>query len=862
MKLAIRLAVLFSLALVLTVRGAADYNVVWNSPGKDARDSMPLGNGDIGINAWAETNGDVCFYISKTDSWDDNGRLLKVGKVRLKLDPAPSMSPFRQELSLADAAITVSYGDGALLRLWVDANNPVIHVESVGAKQVGATAAIELWRTAPFELPSIEISDVMTDHEKPNNMHGPTVVEPDTLLKDQSNRIGWFHHNIKSVGPALHAEVQGMTGYHRDDPLLHRTFGAVITAPEAKRLDDTHLKSTGGAFAIHVLTRHPASPEQWLADMDGMIKKAGEPNFATHQKWWMDFWDRSWIRASSKTDSPFMPRNNHQLRLGEDQNGQSRFRGEIRNSKLPESLEGQFTLAAEVKPAENETGRIFDKITPGGADGFPLDAYPGNSLRLIVGSQQCNVKGALPPGQWAKVELAATKDGWSVRLNGETVMALPGGDDAAYVSQMYALQRFIDACGGRGRYPIKYNGSIFTVPSPGAPGDADYRRWGPGFWWQNTRLPYFSMPAAGDFDLMEPLFRMYVDDFLPLNEYRTKQYFGIANAAYYVECVQFWGDVFNESYGWQLMSERHDPLQTARWHKWEWVGGLELVSLLLDRYDYSPDKTLLEKRIIPTANAVLRFFNGFYKTNATGTLVMTPSQACETWWDCTNPMPEVAGLHSICARLLALPESATPADGRAFWKELQAKLPALPARDTPSGKALAPAERFENKSNCENPELYAVFPFRLCSFEKDNRELGIQALEQRSDRGHMGWRQDDLFMTYLGLTNQARQAIVSRARSHDPTMRFPAFWGPNYDWTPDQCHGGVLARTFQSMLMQTEGNKIYLLPAWPKDWDVSFKLHAPGNTTVEGVYRGGNFESLNVTPNSRTKDLVLPQPSH
>ena len=407
-----------------------------------------------------------------------------------------------------------------------------------------------------------------------------------------------------------------------------------------------------------------------------------------------------------------------------------------------------------------------------------------------------------------------------------------------------------------GALSIKYNGSIFTVPCPGAPGDADYRRWGPGYWWQNTRLPYFSMPAAGDLDLMEPLFRMYVDDLLPLNTYRTQRYFGLDGAAYYIECIHFWGDVFNECYGWQPMSERTDPLQTSRWHKWEWVAGPELVSLLLDRYEYAPDARLLQQRILPTASAVLRFFQGYYKTDASGKLVMTPSQACETWWDCTNPMPEVAGLRSVTARLLALPESATTADDRAFWRAFQAKLPLLPVRDTPAGQALAPAERFESKQNIENPELYAVFPFRLCSFEKDNRELGIRALDLRLDRGHSGWRQDDLFMTHLGLAEQARQAIVSRARAHDPNMRFPAFWGPNYDWTPDQCHGGVLMRTLQTMLMQTEGERVFLLPAWPKEWDVDFKLRAPRDTTVEGRVRNGSILGLKVTPESRRKDVV------
>jgi hypothetical protein len=113
-------------------------------------------------------------------------------------------------------------------------------------------------------------------------------------------------------------------------------------------------------------------------------------------------------------------------------------------------------------------------------------------------------------------------------------------------------------------------------------------------------------------------------------------------------------------------------------------------------------------------------------------------------------------------------------------------------------------------------------------------------------------------MAYLGLTDDARNAIVSRARSHDRGERFPAFWGPNYDWTPDQDHGGVLMKAFQAMLLQTDGKKVFLLPAWPNDWNVEFKLHAPQQTTVEGVYRDGKLASLKVTPESRAKDIVQP----
>lgn len=55
--------------------------VVWTSPSSNALGSMPLGSGDLSLNAWVETNGDLLFYLGKSDSWEDNSRLTKLGKV-------------------------------------------------------------------------------------------------------------------------------------------------------------------------------------------------------------------------------------------------------------------------------------------------------------------------------------------------------------------------------------------------------------------------------------------------------------------------------------------------------------------------------------------------------------------------------------------------------------------------------------------------------------------------------------------------------------------------------------------------------------------------------------------------------------
>jgi alpha-L-fucosidase 2 len=728
------------------------YNVVWDSPSADHHGSMPLGNGDIALNAWFTKAGDLQFYIAKTDAWDDNARLVKVGKVRVHFEPNPVVSgqAFRQELRLSEGCLEVSIGEArakSTIRLWVDANHPVIHITAQASSPIQATAFVELWRTNQHELAEVQCSDVMNEPGKPQNKHAPTILEPDTVLAGQRDRIGWFHHNVKSVGPRMLAEVQGLTGFAQTDPLLHRTFGAVVTARKGERMNDTSLlspASTSHQFSIYVLTSHPSTAERWLDEMDETIRRVESRSFTArlraHQVWWREFWGRSWIRASADA-----------------------------NAERP-------------------------------------------------GSSPVN--------------------------------------EPVWVSQMYHLQRFVTACAGRGAYPIKFNGSLFTVPPGPTEDDPDYRRWGPGYWWQNTRLPYISLCTSGDFDLQQPLFKMYAEQLLPLAKYRTKLYLG-HEGAYYPECIMFWGAVFSETYGWTPFERRQDKLQESGWHKWEWVGGLELTWMMLDYFEHTLDRHFLQHTALPFAHEILTFFDQHYSTNAEGKLVMHPSQALETWWRCTNAAPELAGCFAVSERLLGLPRELAPAGDRELWLRLRSKLPPIPTREVSGRKALAPAEFFAEKNNIENPELYAVFPFRLFAFNRPSADWALAAFEHRWDRGNSGWRQDDIFMAYLSLTDQVREAMVSRARSHDAGERFPAFWGPNYDWTPDQDHGSVLMKTLQAMLLQTDGRKIFLLPAWPKEWDVEFRLHAPQQTVIEGSYHQGKLDRLQVTPRSRRQDLVI-----
>ncbi len=880
---------------------------------------MPLGNGDISLNVWVNPGGDLLFYAGKTDSWGDNGRLLKLGKLRFRVRGAAPFRgrPFSQTLRISGGVFLFSCGKGEGAwkgRVWVDANHPVVIVEFRGKKPFSVEARLEPWRTRRETLPSLEVSDVLVDRSRPGGMHAPCVVEPDTLLEGIGEGIGWYHYNVKSVGPGITGKIQGTEGLHRPDPLLHRIFGGLVLSRGAERKGPARLVSpeaTSHVFSVHILTLWPSTPEKWLAALKKQAAAVEalplEKRRAAHEAWWKAFWNRSWIQVTRRAGTPpppLVPPSPHPLKAGEDQGGGNRFPGTIGRAGLfdrplsPEEIAAlarsgpgpalrnmkgllgswaapgrgaldfprekqtpSLTLEAWVRltPGKGGIGRILDRITPGGSDGFLLDTWPGMSLRFIAGTRTLVKKGCLVPGRWTHVAAVAdSKKGLLLLyVDGKEAarMEIPG--ETFLVSRAYALQRYVTACAGRGKFPVKFNGSIFTVPWPGRPGDADYRRWGPGYWWQNSRLPYVSLCGTGDFEMLRPFFGMYLDRVLPACRLRTRLYFG-HGGAYMPECVYFWGDMFSEVYGWKPWKERKDKLQVNRYHKWEWVGGLELVWMMLEYYEYTLDENFLKEKILPAARDILAFFDEHYGRDEKGKLLMHPAQALETWWDCTNPMPEIAGLRAVAGRLLSLPKRLSTPKQRAFWKKILDETPPLPTRTVKGKTMLAPAEKFAMKRNIENPELYAVFPFRLVALGRPGLDLGIQAIHHRWDRGASGWRQDDIFMACLGLAEEARKNVAARASRWNRDSRFPGFFGPNYDWVPDQDHGGVLMKALQAMLLQADGRKILILPAWPEEWDVDFKLHAPFRTVVRGRVAGGKVVELEVDPPSRAKDVVLP----
>ncbi len=206
------------------------YNVAWDRPGNGSKDSMPLGNGDISLNVWTEKEtGSVCFYIGKTDAWDETSRLLKIGKVQVKIEPNPFAEgrPFRQKLSVRDAAVEVTAGDGAAavsFRVWADANLPVVRVETYAPATCAVTASIEPWRLEPEVMKDALVSGLNYYPE----IFGPTVVGPDVVMDEPAARIVWYHRNPETPSFAKNLTMQGLEDAGLKDPLKDRIFGAIM----------------------------------------------------------------------------------------------------------------------------------------------------------------------------------------------------------------------------------------------------------------------------------------------------------------------------------------------------------------------------------------------------------------------------------------------------------------------------------------------------------------------------------------------------------------------------------------------------------------------------------------------------------
>src|SRR5262249_5471620 len=153
-------------------------------------------------------------------------------------------------------------------------------------------------------------------------------------------------------------------------------------------------------------------------------------------------------------------------------------------------------------------------------------------------------------------------------------------------------------------------------------------------------------------------------------------------------------------------------------------------------------------------------------------------------------------------------------------------------------------------SNGENPESYVAFPYRLYGVGKPDLQLAKDTFAARRFPQDTCSGQDGPQAAGLGITGLAQKAAEAEF-THYGDLGYPWFWAAGHDWIPDYDNGGIGMIALQLMLMQWDGKRIQLLPAWPQEWSADFKLHAPYQTTVEGHVENGKVTGLKVAPSSR-----------
>lgn len=441
-----------------------------------------------------------------------------------------------------------------------------------------------------------------------------------------------------------------------------------------------------------------------------------------------------------------------------------------------------------------------------------------------------------------------------IRIGGET-------DSPQWkIGRNYQLFRYMTGCNYYGYWPVKFNGGLFTF-DPGTVGRTewydgdlsytpDFRLWGGGSHTiQNQRLVYWPMLRSGDTAMMPQQFDLFARALGNVKQ-RVREQLGIGGA-FFAEQMGIYGLCNTCDHGW----DNHTPFPVPQ-IKYLFSNNLEICLLILKYHEYTGRDISGYMDLI---GQILQFYDSFYPQNdENGKMVLYPANALETYHMVKNPVDAVAGLRCVLEHLLRLPEKEIPEGCAEKWKALLKRVPEVRIRDTENGKMIAYADTESEIFNCELPEMYSVFPYERFGIGKPGTETARNTIRHSFHTEDMklvvSWHYTGIEYARLGMLDECVDFLEKKLK--DGPFRFPAFWGPGHDWTPDHNWGGSGEIQLQEMLMQTEGDRIFLFPCWPADWDVSFRLQAPKNTAVDCIYEGGVIRSLKVFPEERRKDVI------
>jgi hypothetical protein len=770
------------------------YNIRWTTQSENSADSMPCVGGDMGLNVWVENN-ELLFYVGREGCRDENGSLLKMGRVRIAISPSPFAEEgrFSQTLKLQQGIVEICAeapgANAATIRIWVEIDRPIVHAEIETSEKSTVQATFESWRTEPIELPNsgknLHRGQCLINYD---NYPEPVFVYPDAFRWDDSGIRFWhqmredknvFHHLVQTqklepiknqlIDPCRNLIFGGqMIGRSRtatgEKPFAahEKTRGEYALTPFKGWSCRSAEKAKKHRVDIVTLIDQTESIDPWHAKLDTKVGELEKTDLAKAkqiaEKWWNDFWARSYLIINPEKD--------------------------------------------------------------------------------------------------------ASDTGWRLARN-------------------YYLFRYMLASGRNGREPIMFNGGVLTFDPIFAksrhkgPGyTPDHRQWGSALTAQNQRCMYWPMLKTGDFDLMIPGFNFYRDGLNNASR-RVRHYWNHDGCAFTEQTTiqalpgamvyGYQGEKYKGK-TWRYRPDHVEPGVAVNGAvNYIYESQLEWSWMILQYHqfteaDISQYMPLIEQSVI--------FYDEHYQMRerqrtgksltADGRLHIKPSNTLEGHPGGANPTSVIAGLRQILAQLIELPEKYTNPKKKVRWREMLARLPDMPTAVVDGHTVLRPTADHASHS-WHMPSMYPLYPYQIFQLGRTGVELMrdtfLHGINERLRNDHRAWIQGVVHYAHLGMTQEALKLIVQKL--DDGPYRFPAFWPPLIDWAPDHNWGGMGMIGLQEMLMQTYDDRIVLLPAWPKDWNVEFRLHAPKRTTVEVKVVNAQVEKLDVSPEQRRQDVEI-----
>lgn len=452
---------------------------------------------------------------------------------------------------------------------------------------------------------------------------------------------------------------------------------------------------------------------------------------------------------------------------------------------------------------------------------------------------------------------------WANYLEQSYIEGNQNQTEYAEIFQNYTLFHFMMGCNYYGDWPTKFNGGLFTFdPSKGGKSPwrddplkytPDYRLWGGGSHTiQNQRLLYWPMLKNGEYDVIKQHFNFF-NRTLPIAKKRCEKCFHI-DGAMYPEQVGTYGLCCGCDNEWGNRSGL--PVSQIKYH---FSNSLETAFMILEYHRFSGIDI---SEYMDFIKSIVLFYHHFYAQNdENGKMVIYPGNALETYHVVKNPIDAIAGIKTVVENLLALPDEYFSSEEKELFHKIQQRIPEMKVRNKNGHMILAYADHTSEIHNCEIPELYTVFPYGQYGLGKKDLDLGIRTARYAADTEeqmtHISWHPTGIQYARLGMLDECESFLKKKMKNG--AFRFPAFWGPGHDWTPDHNWGGSGMIQLQEMLLQTDNKEIRLLPCWNPKIDVHFQLYAPYETKIECSYRECTIEYLRVEPEERRKDVIFPE---